>query len=164
MSQRNLFPKKKFTRRRALKGVDTQSRQRSMEFLRKAGYRCESVEFKKMHFAPERGRQNAWRILGSHTNDLFGFMDLLAYAIGAPVLAVQACRRGEIKEHLDKFRGDSEVRDNIKAWLGAGCAFVIHGWEAADRPTKDGKGTVRRWEVKEVRVRMEDLLIEDRPF
>jgi hypothetical protein len=156
-------PKATFRRKRVRSGVDTESRPRSMEHLRRQGYRCEAVEFKRLHLVPSKEHDGLFKCMGSHSNDLFGFMDLLAYRAGSPVLAVQACRRAEIKAHLDKFRADADVLASIRAWLGAGCAFSIHGWEAADRPTKNGKGTIRRWEVFERRVTIEDLT-EELPF
>lgn len=152
-------PKKRRTRAR--KGVKTESERRSIEFLRKAGWHAEICSQNKAHFRPPEVKGARPIYMGQHTNDLFGAFDILAFrADSAEVLAVQSCRRGEIKAHIDKYREDPEVAKAIRDWLAQpGRAFVIHGWEAADRPTKDGKGTVRRWEVKEVRVVLADISV-----
>jgi hypothetical protein len=103
---------------------------RSLTLLRRRGYCCDTVE--------------RWIPGGNIRRDLFGCIDVAAIALDEPgVLGVQATTMRNVSARLAKARALPALR----TWLAAGNRFVVHGW------AKRG----RRWRVKTVAVRADDL-------
>lgn len=97
-------PAKKRVRRKAGKSA----KQRSMELLRKDGYRVGNCEY--------------WNDFAGRLIDLFGFADLVALGEGH-ITAVQVTK-GDLPRHIQKIREN----ENATAWLECGGLIVIHLW------------------------------------
>lgn len=157
MTQTMLFRNDRY-RVRVHSGITRDTTYRSLMYLRKNGYCADICERTKIHFAPPDERNGKPRYTGCHREDLFDFMDLLAYRAGGEVIAIQACMRDEVMKHVRKYRGWPAVKKAILAWLDAkGRLFVIHSWECVEVKCKTRPGVKRSWEPTEIRVTAEDL-------
>jgi hypothetical protein len=86
--------------------------QRSLNALRKEGWRCAVVE--------------RWNAYAKVRQDLFGFIDVLAMHAGRTgILGVQATSASNLASRVNKAL-DS---DDLATWLVSGNHFVVHGWE-----------------------------------
>jgi hypothetical protein len=104
--------------------------QRSLQLLRRRGFLAASVE--------------KWLPGVRRRRDLFGFADVLAvHPQERLFLLVQATTAAHVAHRLAKAR----ARPELAAWLAAGGGFAVHGWRKCGR----------RWRVKVVAVRAEDL-------
>ena len=162
--QRELFRNRKL-HRRVRKGVSRDTNQRSLDWLRKQGFHVETTQHTKVHLRPPRDKDHKgkFEFVGSTRVDLWGFMDIMYFSDGGPLVAVQCCPREHVKQHLDKFRSDRKTCQAIRDWLSyPGREFVIHSWDAFDVPTKAG-GTKRRWEVRVTNVTLAEMAF-DEPF
>lgn len=98
----------------------TSPTQRSLEFLRKHGYRAAVVE-KFNSFVKRR-------------QDLFGFADIIAVGHNE-ILLVQTTSASNFASRATKIRESEAARD----WIFNGGVIAIHGW----KKTKDGRWTAR---------------------
>lgn len=98
----------------------TSPTQRSLAYLRNAGYTVAVVE--------------RWNPHARIRQDLFGFVDLLAIREGE-TLAVQACSRGDVSKRMAKI-ADAE---HVGAVRAAGWSIHVHGW------ARDARG---RWALR----------------
>lgn len=108
------------TRRKRKKSK--QPTQRSLEYLRKQGYRAEVVE--------------KWIPHTRQRKDLFGFIDIVAIRDGE-TLAVQATAGSAVAARVSKI-GDAEAIGDVRK---AGWRIVVHGWR---------KAANGRWQLREV--------------
>jgi hypothetical protein len=84
------------------------------------------------------------------TKDLFGFIDIVAL-VGAGTVGVQTTSGDNVAARLDKMRSP-EIAPNVRRWLEAGNAVVIHGWRKAGP-----RGKRKLWTLREVVVTAADL-------
>lgn len=98
--------------------------QRSLQFLRDAGYQAWVVEY--------------YNAFSRKRVDLFGCFDILAVGHGK-TLAVQTTSASNVSARVKKI-GDSEYVDKLRE---AGWELMVHGWD---------KGPNGRWRVREVDV------------
>lgn len=85
--------------------------QRTMEVLRKEGYKVAVVE--------------KWNAFAKVRQDLFGFIDLVAIREGTPgVLGVQCTTQHNLGEHIKK----AAASPLLKIWLKGGNKFLLYGW------------------------------------
>lgn len=131
-------------RQRSKSQRNLKAAQRSLETLRRRGYHADVCE-----------RYCAFGSNGGFRKDLFGFADILAYD-HSEVLLIQTTSRQQMSAHVRLYRRDEKLRKRLIDWLQVG-SFVVHGWEAIDRPTKQG-GFVRRWQLTERWITQEDLV------
>lgn len=94
--------------------------QRSLEHLRKLGYKCAIVE--------------KWNPHVKIRQDLFGFLDLLCLRKGE-ALGVQCCSGSTLAEHRDKIAN----HENVGFVRDAGIRIELHAWSKR----ADGKYHVR---------------------
>jgi hypothetical protein len=135
----------------------TSPTQRSLKYLRDAGWICQIVERFNPHVGPHGIRQ-----------DLFGGIDLIAIrgptrTLGPPmtwkpaftpgcILGVQACGQTGHAAHKAKLLAEPRMRE----WLDAGGRLWILSWRKLSVVKKDGtKGKVKRYEC-----RQEELTLE----
>jgi hypothetical protein len=103
---------------------------RTLTLLRRCRYVADVVE-RYLHHARRK-------------RDFQGIADVLAVRRGEPgTLAIQATTLAHVRDRLDRCRS----RPELAAWLDAGNRLQVWGW------FKRG----RRWKVKRVEVRAEDL-------
>lgn len=95
---------------------------RSLEHLRKAGYKADVVE--------------RWIPGANIRRDLFGFIDILAIR-DAEVLGVQSTSGDNVAARVSKIAD----HDNVGAVRKAGIRIVVHGWR---------KNAAGRWVLREV--------------
>lgn len=102
--------------------MKTSPTQRSLKLLRAHGWTVAIVE--------------RWNAYAKIRQDLFGFADLIAFNIGAPVTLVQttsasnaAARRAKILENV-----------NAQKWLRCGGNIVLHKWAL-----RGGAGCRKLW-------------------
>ena len=166
-----------------VKGLKTNSTQRSLKWLRDRGWIADVTE---RFVATVEGADQKRRFGGGYRKDLFGFCDILAYANqpqrieGRDVLAlaVQATSRIQIAPHLRAYR-DIEVyvsrctgeKARAKArlehpaiirrildWIASPHrALVIFGWEPVSVPKKSGTGDKVQWTLTTHIVTLEDF-------
>ena len=86
--------------------------QRSLAYLRKAGYHVGIVE-RWMAFAH-----------GGIRVDLWNFADLIAFRFGLPVMLIQTTTASNAAARRKKLLGNSIARD----WVLAGNELVLHKW------------------------------------
>ena len=85
--------------------------QRSLEFLREAGYSAQVVE--------------RWNPYARVRVDLFGWIDIVAVHPGIPgVLGVQTTTASNISARRQKARGIAP----LAGWLACGGRLALHGW------------------------------------
>ena len=109
--------------------------ERTLKYLRKQGYLCESVE--------------KWIPVANIRRDLFGFADVIAIDDAKPHLLVQTTDITSISKRLKK----AMALPALLRWLRSNGAFEVHGW----RP-RDGSLTPERRVVT-----LEDLPMGDLP-
>lgn len=100
---------------------------RSLELLRKRGYRVDIVERRIAR--------------GFVTKDLFGFIDLLAIRDGQ-VLAVQTTSGSNVAARITKLESD-ELAGAMADVRALGWTIHVHGWR---------KLANKRWECREIDV------------
>jgi hypothetical protein len=141
-----------------IKGRKTKAGERSLRHLRKLGYEAAVAE---KYVAKVFGNNQRSTFAGGFRKDLFGFIDILAYredTAHPQTLAVQTTSRQQITAHLRAYRKDAELSARIRRWLSVpGRAFVVHGWECVEVPTKRGDGTKAEWQLTERWVTAEDV-------
>ena len=99
---------------------------------------------------------------GGHTEDLFGFCDILAINSSFTV-AVQCTSRAKITGHVRAYRRDETGRQAILNWVaGPGRIFYIFGWGRREVPNTTKAGTKIRWDCEQRLIEPADL--EDKPF
>ena len=103
--------------------------ERTLGFLRKEGFLCQSVE-KFNPFVGERGIRQ----------DLFGFIDIIAIK-EKMVVGVQACG-ADYQSHIRKITRD--CGDKPLQWLESGAELWLIGW----RKIKEGKRQIYRPRIK----------------
>lgn len=152
MTQKQLFHVHR--RKVVAKGKNTDSMRRSLESLRKDGYRAEKCEqYKPWVRKTEDGKP---QITGGHKSDLFGFADILAFN-GVEVIAVQTTSVSKVSAHLRAYRKNQETANAIRDWIASDSRrFVIHGWEPLVMKTKAG-GEKVRWSLIVRELTMDDL-------
>lgn len=80
-----------------------------------------------------------------HRVDMFGLFDAVAVKAGVPgVMGIQACRDGDVAEHLDKTKLPEQSK-NLATWKAAGNRAVIWGWGK-----KGPRGERKLWTCREV--------------
>lgn len=89
----------------------------TMEVLREAGLIPDVVERRKGRFV---------------THDFLGLMDVVAVGHGT-VIGVQACAQSGVNVRIERSLGN-EVREALKAWLGAGCLYEVWSWQKRKPP------------------------------
>jgi hypothetical protein len=129
---------------------------RSVRWLQQRGYLAAVAEKYDMIPCAVNGR-NVY--LCGRRMDLFGFCDVLAIREGSPILAVQACQKGEEAQHLRRYREWPRVAESIRTWLALGCELVIHAWQPIEKRTKSGKRKIE-WRAIERIVTAADLVEE----
>ena len=98
--------------------------QRTLEWLRKSGWKVGVVEKFNSHVGPHGIRQ-----------DLFGFIDLVAVKADEPgVLAIQATSGSGVSSRLAKIRAN----DVAPVWLAGGNKLWVVGWRKLVKRNKDG--------------------------
>lgn len=119
--------------------------QRCMEELRTQGYLPAKVEYYNS-FIKRPGGTFGKRI------DLYGIIDILAIKPGE-ILGIQsASSYKDMMEHQRHYLVDTALTFNLIAWLDAGGAFQIWGWEK-----KRVVGSRKQWHLKTVELRLEDI-------
>jgi hypothetical protein len=155
MTQRQLFsPGKRRLPPTRFGNPDTT--RRSAGWLKARGYLAAVAE--KYDMIPHAMAGKKVYLCGRRV-DLFGFCDVLAIREGHPILAVQACQKGEEAQHIRRYREWPRVADSIRTWLALGCKLVIHAWYAVEVRGKSGKAKVE-WRLIERSVTAEDLVEE----
>jgi hypothetical protein len=155
VNQRQLFsPGKRRLAPTSFGNPDTTHR--SVRWLQGRGYLAAVAE--KYDMIPHAlGGKKVY--LCGRRQDLWGFCDVLAIREGSPILAVQACQKGEEADHIRRYREWPPVADSIRTWLALGCELVIHAWYAAEVRGKNGKIKVE-WRLNERPVTAADLIEE----
>ena len=102
--------------------------QRTLEWLRKEGYRVGKVE--------------RWIERVKKRIDLFGFIDLIAIGKEKDIVGIQSCGQA-FSEHKKKIC--IECREAAEGWLGAGGRIILIGWRRLK--VKRG-GKAMRWEPR----------------
>ena len=107
--------------------MKTSPTQRTLKLLRSEGWTCGIVEH--------------WNPHAHIRQDLGGFIDIVAWAPGRGVLAVQATSGPNVAARVTKIRGLASAA----AWMASGARLEVWGWrKVGDR------GKVKRWEVRRV--------------
>ena len=83
--------------------------QRSLAYMRKAGYLCEVTE--------------RWNPFAKIRQDLYGFIDILC--VGEDIVGVQTTTKANMKARINKISD----HDNFNSVLGSGIRIIVHGWE-----------------------------------
>jgi hypothetical protein len=104
---------------------------RTLQRLRRLGYMAGVVERFVPHPAP------------GHRRDFIGCVDVLAFKVGEPLLAVQATSIANTSARVKK----AAALPVLATWIRCGHSFQVWGW------AKEGE----RWKVKIVDLRGEDL-------
>jgi len=102
--------------------------QKSLQKWKSEGWTCARVE----HFNPYIGI----------TQDLYGFIDILAMKEGEGFVGIQTTSRNHISTRINKMRSLSTP----KTFLEAGGRIVVEGW---DKHRKDKQGKRELWRVKQ---------------
>lgn len=111
--------------------------QRTIEELKKQGYRCHIVE--------------RWNSFAKIRQDFGGFADILAYKEGQPgVLAIQttsddnvSSRVKKITEHEADDKKSVERYYNVRCWLGSNNRIEVWGWGL-----KGAYGERKKWTLR----------------
>jgi hypothetical protein len=178
---------KKQTRKRRpprVKGLKTNATQRTLKWLRDRGWTADVTE---KYVSTVAGEGQKKRFGGGYRKDLFGFCDVLAYRVEAPVcggptmIAIQCTSRQQITPHLRAYRDveayvkrytgekakakarveHTALVERILNWLASPYrAFVVHGWEPVSVPKKNGDGMKVQWELTTHVVTAEDFVDE----
>ncbi len=170
---------------RWIPGGDIKATQRTLEWLRKEGFTAGVTE-RWIPRIDRRPDQDALRIVdalratntdsislaaaekldalaqgpftlpGGNRQDLFGFIDILAFQ-GDRTLAVQCTSRAMMTDHLREYRRKPEVREAILDWISFTRQFIIFGWGRREIPNKTGPGTHNRWDHEQRVITPADL-------
>lgn len=108
--------------------------------MKDAGYTCRVVE--------------RWNPYARIRQDLFGIIDVLCIKTGEPIIGLQVTSMGLMQDHRRKALAAKE----LTIWLGAGCRFVLHGWDKRTKRNKDNKLTkMKTWQVREEEIILNDV-------
>lgn len=100
--------------------------QRSLAWLRRAGYICAIVEH--------------WNPFARIRQDLFGFADLIAFKTHMPILLVQTTGDGHLQDRVKKILANPIA----KAWIESGHEIRVESWGK-----RGDRGKQKRWEVQQ---------------
>lgn len=80
-----------------------------------------------------------WNAFSQKRSDLLGIIDLLAFKLGEPILAVQCTAVTNFADHMRKICQD--CAEDAMLWLSTGNRLELWGWHS------DGSGRLRREEI-----------------
>lgn len=119
---------------------------RSLLWLRKQGFVCESVE--KIKRFPNKLKRACpvchQQPMITSRADLFGFADILAvHPLLKEVWLLQVTDRAHAANRIAKMTVDPKVAPNVKAAQASGIRTAVHSWAL-----QGDRGTRKRWTLK----------------
>ena len=109
--------------------------QKSLKYLRDAGYTC--------------GITENWNPYARVRADLFGFIDIVCIDhVGGNILGVQTTSTGNINARIKKIQGIKDAR----YWLQVGAKIYVHGWSKKGRV-----GKRKLWTLDEREITLSDF-------
>lgn len=111
--------------------------QRSLRHLRELGWSVHRTEY--------------WNVFARRRIDAFGWGDLLACHPQHGIALIQTTTTANLPARISK----AKALGVLVAWVTAGGKLIAHGWAK-----RGPRGEVKRWTLREVQLRIEDLVKE----